>query len=186
MKKIILFFIVCLSIFLFSTGYRVQSDGMNASLHKGDFVFVWPLEPQPGDIVLMQNPLWEEDSLLRRVIAIDGFISYDRNGTIVVDGQRISQQDMGTIKTHRIIQERIDTKKGPSKKWCIQRLDEPILLEIEGVHITQEHMFVLADRRDEEVDSRYWGEIPKSSILGVVVLRIGTPDSWNDWYTIFP
>ena len=188
MKKLIVFSFMSLIVFLIVCGRIVADDGMNATLHSGDITIVVPLEPKIGDIVSVVDPLNPNGKqIFRRVIAHEGMdFSYDRNGSIVYDGRRITQKDMGVFGAHQAIEERFEAHNGSIKQWTITRLVEPIVSSFPSVRIPEGYVFLLADQRDEGVDSRIWGPIPKGSITGVVYLRIGKSEPWSSWITWRP
>jgi signal peptidase I len=192
MKRVLVFSLVCLVIFLFvfvlSFVRIVEDEGMNATIGEGDIVFLVSQTPKEGDVVAIQDPLSPQKmTILRRIVALEGVVvSYDRNGTVSRDGKRISQQDMGNVAEHRVIEERVDVSSDTVKKWYLLRKLDPIVLTYEAVSVPNDHVFVLADRRDEALDSRYWGPVPIESIEGVVVLRVGQVDPWNGWWSWSP
>jgi len=40
------------------------------------------------------------------------------------------------------------------------------------VHVTANHYFMMGDNESDSCDSRFWGTIPRSSIIGKAFLRI--------------
>ena len=188
MKKLIVFSFMSLIVFLILCGRIVADDGMNATLHDGDFTIVVPLEPKIGDIVSIKHPLDSSGTqIFRRIIAREGMdLSYDRNGTVTYNGRRITQKDMGVFGAHQAIEERFEARDGTIKTWTITRLIEPIVSSTPNVSVPDGHVFLLADQRDEGLDSRIWGPIHKKYITGVVYLRVGKAEPWSSWITWGP
>ncbi|MAA79550.1 MAG: signal peptidase I [Deltaproteobacteria bacterium] len=188
MKKLIGFSFMSLIVFLILCGRIVADDGMNTTLHDGDFTIVLPLEPKVGDVVSIIDPLESSGKeVFRRVIACEGVeLSYDRNGTIIYDGRRITQRDMGVFGSYQAIEEKFEDTDGTTKKWTVTRLIEPIVSFLSNVRVPVGHVFLLADQRDEGLDSRIWGTIPKENITGVVFFRIGKAEPWGSRITWWP
>ena len=97
MKKLIVFLCMSLIVFLALCGRIVADDGMNPSLHDGDFTIVLPIEPKIGDVVSIKDPLHpNRKEIFRRIIASEEMdFSYDRNGTIVQNNHRITPKGYG-------------------------------------------------------------------------------------------
>ena len=185
MKRLIAFSFLCLIIFWLLCSRRVQGNDMAQTLYDGDIITILPLTPKEGDLVVLRDPYDpQSNKIVRRLIAQSGVIFYDRNGTVHRNGKRLSQQDMGQLQQKRVIEERMDVDD-KTRKWLIVRIDEPMQLDFSEQIIDMDTVYVLADNRDEGVDSRFWGTVPKEKIIGVVVMRIGFSDTWKGWISLF-
>jgi signal peptidase I len=144
--------------------FRIPSDSMVPTLQKGDRVLVnkWSYrlhDVQRGDIVVFDkpdDPALTEDHLIKRVIGLPG-------ETVTIDGE------------HVIIDGRI--------------LIEPYLPEgtvtaAVGTHpcdpdhpcqIPDGEVWVMGDNRPFSHDSRYFGPIPESKIVGRAFGRLWPP-----------
>ena len=167
---------------------------MAMSIRKGDWIWYFNGEIEPGAIVVLHDPLNPEQKILRRVIAIEGqTLAYDKDGVFHIDDQRIIQSDMGIFEdesttTGKVIEEHFPSSAGVNTfSWRTIRKKESVLWELENtIAIPKDHFFLAADRRDEAIDSRWWGPIHKKNILGIVRLRIGHSDPWRSSYEILP
>ncbi len=159
---------------------------MSPSIQHHDLVWCWDDDPRPGDTLLLRNPLDPEENILRRFIAGPGeTVLYDRNGTVRVKDKRIRQRDMGNEEPHRVIEETL--WRGDIKvQWRILRLLKPVQLRFEALTVPADHIYVLCDRRDECVDSRFWGSIHQRYIRSVVKARLGKSDPWRSWLERYP
>lgn len=191
MKKIFFIASTILSLvllLLLLNAKRVVDDDMAGSIRQGDWVWYIASTIKAGDMVVLQNPLQPSQKIIRRAIATEEqTIKYERNGSFRINGKRIRQKDMGREKEWRIIEETSWSKPPAiSIKWLIMRKLEPIHWEMkEPFVIPKNHWFLLADRRDEAVDSRWWGSVHKEKILGVVRMRAGSSDAWRSWVEIY-
>ena len=93
---------------------------------------------------------------------------------------------MGVFGSHQAIEERFESHDGIIKTWVIKRLIEPVVFPVPHQTIANEHAFLIADRRDEGLDSRIWGAIPEHQIMGVVFVRLGKAEPWGSWITWNP
>ena len=179
MATVIIFIAVLLS------SKKVVGSDMDPSILSGDRVWVSPwATPLPGDVVLLSDPLDPEFTVLRRVLAIGGqTIRYDE-GSIRVGSRRLRKQAMGDSDEHLVAQETLWAKK-PDRghQWLTQQLAYPATRwSAESVTVPDGHLYVLADNRDQAIDSRWWGSIPITATQGVVRFRLGKKHKWRtDW-----
>jgi len=161
---------------------RVAGDEMSPTIRAGDVVWVLPgIEVRRGDVVALPDPLDPSRTVLRRAIAPGGTKALFTEDGIRVDAKRLRQKDMGKLDGYGVYQETLWSKP-PAKavEWLIRRRrTPPVHWEADAVEVPQGHWYVLADDRDNAVDSRWWGPVPAESIIGVVRLRYGPSDLWR-------
>ena len=131
----------------------VSGSSMENTLQNGDSMLVWCLgyEPKQGDIVVLTQRSYQEDSLVKRVIATEGQrvdIDYD-TGTVYVDGTPLEED---YIK---------EAMKVPNYGEGVNHVTVP-----EGC------IFVMGDNRNDSADSRYpsIGIIDTRSVIGRAVM----------------
>ena len=134
---------------------KVEVDGpsMNTTLKTGQQLMVQKVsyhftDPKRGDIVVFQPPGYEDDTLyIKRVIGVPGDRVQIIDGYIYLNG-----------------------KKYDDPQWREEILDPGIAGE--EVTVGEGEYFVVGDNRNDSTDSREFGAVEKSRIMGEAVLRI--------------
>jgi len=158
---------VLLRVFVVQT-FSIPSGSMMPTLDIGDRIVVDKLAYDlhgvgRGDIVVFARPPAEDcagapvSDLVKRVIGLPGeTISLSGNGYVLIDGKRLDETWLPTSQQGT-------TYPGPSgSPYSLQR----------PYKIPANHYFMMGDNRGDSCDSRFWGTIPKSLIVGKVDLRI--------------
>jgi len=129
---------------------HVDSDSMAPTFSAGDQVLVDKLssrsgEPQRGDVIAFSRPD-SGDVMIKRVVAVAGDTVGLEDGTLVVNGVRVEESYVAA--------DTVDgTHFGP-------------------VTVPGDAVFVLGDDRANSVDSRTFGSLSTSGIVGHVVVRL--------------
>lgn len=105
-----------------------------------------------GDIIVFKAPAAVKTAcgddvadLVKRVIGLPGQILTSKGNTIYVNGVALKQP-----WTH----------------------NEPLFRQIGKVVVAPNNYFVMGDNEPDSCDSRFWGTVPRSSIIGKAFLRI--------------
>ena len=193
--KLLLCVLVLVLLSLILTMRRVTTEEMAWTLRPGDWVWSFDMEPIVGDVVQLADPLDPGRMVLRRVIAgPEDRVRYE-DGSIRVNGKRIRQTDMGRQpladgEDRMRIYKEVIWSRPPARptNWLIVRMLKPVQWKTDGrVLVPEGHWFLLADNRDQAMDSRVWGPVPQSSIEGVVRMRLGPEDTWRPrWQWLKP
>lgn len=135
--------------------YFIPSASMEPTLMVGDRILVDKLSYhlhsiRRGDIVVFATPPDDHGDpqikdLVKRVIGLPGDVISSHEGRVYIDGKPLHEPwlPVGTVTAS------IMTQKVPSNEY-----------------------FVMGDNRSDSQDSRFFGPIPRSLIVGRVVLRI--------------
>lgn len=133
----------------------VSGPSMENTLFNGDAMVVWSLgyQPKQGDVVVLTQPSYQEDAIVKRVIATGGqhvVIDYSA-GTVSVDGE-VLREDY--IKEWMLV---------PAYGYGNDDLVVP-----EGC------LFVMGDNRNHSADSRYptIGVIDARCVIGRAVMVV--------------
>jgi signal peptidase I len=157
---------VLLRTFLVAT-YSIPSGSMEPTLQIGDRILVDKLSYDlhgigRSDVVVFSTPPNEHcagapvPDLVKRVIGLSGETISLAGGQVYINGKLLNESWLPAITQHA-------TSPGPSAEpYALQR----------PFKIPSGEVFVMGDNRTESCDSRYWGPINTSTIVGKVDLRI--------------
>jgi signal peptidase I len=141
--------------------FSVTSASMEPTLPSGTNVLVlrWSLLTGPierGDVVVVDAPAGVEcnaggdaDHLIARVIAFPGQTIKSVRGRIYLDGRRFHEPG-----------------------WYNKRYGETGPADIAPTTVPPHSYFMLGDNRHQGCDSRAFGAVPRSSVIGEVVATI--------------
>ncbi|QQG43814.1 MAG: signal peptidase I [Candidatus Roizmanbacteria bacterium] len=134
---------------------QVKGASMDPTFNSGDYIFTSKItykfrQPERGDVVVFKSPKNPDIEYIKRIIAIPGDSVSIKDGQVFVNG---------SILNENYINVTTNTWEGGFVK--------------EGVLVTvpQNYLFVLGDNRPRSSDSREFGPIPLSSIIGQVFYR---------------
>ena len=156
---------VALRLFVFQVFY-VPSTSMLPTLRPGDRILVdklsYHLHPiERGDIIVFARPPREHcggpvvPDLVKRVIGLPGDRIASRGDTVLIDGKPLPEP------------------------WLPR--GTPLGPPIRSTVVPVGTYYVLGDNRATSCDSRYWGTVPRSLIVGKVVAVIW-PASRLHWF----
>jgi signal peptidase I len=147
--------------------YSIPSGSMEPTLQIGDRIVVNKLSyhlhgVDRGNIVVFSTPPAEDcagppvSDLVKRVIGLPGEIISLANGRVFINGHLLPE-------TFLPPDVRNDTYPGPSgNTYSLHH----------AYRIPTGDVFVMGDNRPQSCDSRYWGPIRESTIVGKVDMRI--------------
>ena len=143
--------------------YRVEGRSMDDSLHDGQHLLIDKLTPRfddysRGDVVVLHPPDEPEDStpFIKRVIGVAGDHLELRDGTVWIDGVELSEPYLAPGSV---------TEPG---------FDDITEWDIEGGDV-----FVMGDNRLDSRDSREFGTVATSEIVGRAWLRFWPIDQFG-------
>jgi signal peptidase I len=161
--------------------FRVDGRSMEPNLHNGEMLIVnrqvyfhidvndlldwlpgsqdsgtdewYPFHPpQRGDIVVFQPPTMHSEPYIKRIIGLPGERVSIHDGAVHIDGKRLDEPYLNA----------------PTNGQGVMT---------DGSHVVEpDHVFVLGDNRGNSSDSRMFGSIPISSIIGKASVSYWPPD----------
>jgi signal peptidase I len=166
---VLLLAVIVLRIFVFQA-FSIPSNAMSPALRVGDTIVVNKLsydfrEVHRGDIVVVRTPSSEDycggprpSYLVKRVIGLPGdtiSLTAGAKRFVLIDNKRLAEPWLGPSALG-------STFPGPSS--VPSSLSRPY-------RVPANDYFLLGDNRTNSCDSRYWGSVPKSSLVGYVEFK---------------
>ena len=162
--------------------FRIPSSSMQPGLHAGDYILVnkhqyglrIPLthhylyrygEPQRGDVVVFFPPQ-DNRYFIKRIVGMPGDLISYKDKSLSVNGQPVEYNNLppdqynqheGFI-TYR--EERLD------EDWHAIQIDRTRQSGDFQIRVRADHYYVMGDNRDNSRDSRSWGQVPRSRLVG--------------------
>jgi signal peptidase I len=175
--------IVVFAITFVVQAFRVPSESMEKTLLAGDFlladkvhladggVWSWILPyriVRRGDIIVFHYPVDPSTYFVKRVIGIPGDRIHLQNKLVYVNGAALTEsyashefQDHDSFRDNFPRGGRLPSNvKEPWGSELRQYLSGADLVVPPGRY------FVMGDNRDQSLDSRYWGFVPRGNIMG--------------------
>jgi len=180
------FTVVIFSIFVITfivQAFQIPSGSMENTLLVGDFLLVDKLhyaglpgsahvlpygKIERGDIVVFYFPVDASQFLVKRVIGMPGDHIRLRNKIVYVNGNPL--QENYAIHKQWLpdgYRDNFPNQRGYSREIDRHWRDE-LSNYVNGgeLVVPADHYFVMGDNRDNSLDSRYWGFVPRANIVG--------------------
>jgi signal peptidase I len=166
--------------------YSMPAGSMIPTVSVGDRMLVNRLsyafggEPQRGDVIVFVYPQDETKEFVKRIVAVGGDRVSWKGQEVRINGKPIRRrrlkqpcsyddttEDGHTEKRGCILfEERLDDRS----YRVIQDLSSMPMPDIKPIAVPAGHVYVLGDNRDNSHDSRFWGTVPRESIVGRVLV----------------
>ena len=175
--------------------FRIPSNSMMPTLLTGDFILVnkfsygirLPVlnskiismsEPERGDVVVFRYPKDPSVDYIKRVVGLPGDKVGYYDKIVYINGEPAGQVPAGVY---------IGVGSGISMSGASERQEQlgdalhdilvmPRTPGLEGEYLVgEDEYFVMGDNRDNSNDSRYWGAVPESNLVGKA-FRV-----WMNW-----
>lgn len=163
--------------------FRIPSESMVPTLKVGDFLFVnkqaysprsWadallpPSDVRRGDIVVFHYPVDPKLHVVKRVVALPGDHLRLRDGQLFVNGKLVEEPyayySLAIPNNYRDdfpALHSMDANVDP-QWWRVLRRD----VRDGELYVPADRYFVMGDNRNDSEDSRYWGFVPRSALVG--------------------
>jgi signal peptidase I len=180
------FTVVIFSIFVITfivQAFQIPSGSMENTLLVGDFLLVDKLhfagDGSPGhllpygtikrgDIVVFYFPIEPSQFLVKRVIGLPGDHVRLRDKAVYVNGEPLQENYV----VHKQWMPDGYRDNFPNKQGYSREIDRRWRYELARyvtggeLVVPADHYFVMGDNRDNSLDSRYWGFVPRANIVG--------------------
>ena len=164
--------------------FQIPSESMENTLLIGDYLLVdkvhygeggtwnWLMPYSPikrGDIIVFRYPVHPSQHFVKRVVGIPGDHIHLFHGTVFVNRKALDDARFAIHKSHGFDSYRDDFPAGNyissdvNSSWWVEMHN---VVRDGDVVVPPGQYFVLGDNRDESLDSRYWGFVPRENIIG--------------------
>lgn len=152
---------------VFVQNYQVDGPSMTPTLLNRQYILVNKADyyvhaPQRGDVIVFRYPRDPSRDFVKRVIGVPGdTVTINNVGVVSVNGVRLSEPYTNNLLNYY-----------GSERWTLQA----------------NQYFVLGDNRGDSSDSRDWGPVPVSDIIGkaeFVYWPISVAHPLHDWSSNF-
>ncbi len=180
-----LLYIIVVAIFIITfiaQPFRIPSESMEPTLLVGDFLLVnkeatapqslLPVLPAAritrGEIIVFHYPVDPSLHLVKRVIGLPGDTIRLRRGRVFVNDAELTEP-YAVYRSHQVDPYRDNFPRlqtadpDVNSGWWLRMRT---LVHDGQLIVPPDSYFVLGDNRDNSEDSRYWGLVPRSSIVG--------------------
>ncbi len=145
-ETIALTLLVFLVIRLAVESFRVDGQSMEPNFHNNEYVLVDKAAylfqpPQRGDVIIFHYPLDVHKDFIKRIIGLPGDTVQTTSTSVIVDGHFTSEPYIGV----------------------------PFNFDSNMWKLGPNQFFVMGDNRDNSLDSRIWGPLERSYIVGKAV-----------------
>jgi signal peptidase I len=146
------------SVSYYVTGFKVPGKSMAPTLLSGDHILVDTLMSwngkrlERGDIVVFLFPEDETKKFVKRVVGLPGETIHIRRKIVFVNGTAMDD----SAYTQRIDPGFLDEQANPRDTFG-------------PVTVPSESYFVMGDNRDQSFDSRFFGYVHRSKVMGKMV-----------------
>lgn len=129
--------------------------------------FLLPYTPvKRGDIIVFKYPLDVRENYVKRVIGLPGDRIRIENKKLILNGREVEEPYV-IQKTAYLLDYRDHFPSQPNTPLppeALRMLEENVR---DGeLVVPPDHYFAMGDNRDNSLDSRYWGFVPRANIMG--------------------
>jgi signal peptidase I len=126
--------------------------------------------PEHGDVIVFQYPQDRKINYIKRVVALPGdYVEYiDKQ--IFINGQKykLSEISNNVISSIDLSDNELFIENNGSSKYMVMKNNSRD--QNFSYKVPEKTYFVLGDNRDNSNDSRYWGPVPESHLIGKAFL----------------
>jgi len=185
---------VVLSVFSFRSAVAdwndVPTGSMKPTILIGDRIFVNKLAydlkipftdtrvatwgaPARGDVVICWSPA-DGARLVKRVVGVPGDVIEMKGGRLVINGRELDYRGADRAAFTRGLGEEADrylffTEDLTGRRHAVAVTPgQEAIRDFGPVTVAGDHYFMMGDNRDNSADSRYFGLVPRSSVVGRV------------------
>jgi signal peptidase I len=180
----------------FVHAYVINGTSMKASLQLGDHLIIHNLGPDAAierdEMIVLRSPLDSKQVFVKRVIGLPGDRIRLSNKQVIRNGRRLLEP----YALHVTSYTEAFRDNFPGTPNVTLPEGGPDMLEHHVVNgevvVPPGTLFVLGDNRDDSLDSRYWGFLPRPNVVGRPLFIYWSYDAttgktrWNRTMKVLP
>ena len=164
--------------------FEIPSGSMKNTLLVGDHLFVDRTTPAPrtnwvgplipysdikrGDIIVFISPVEAGLHVVKRVVGVPGDRIHLHNGIVYRNGERVDEPFVRRRGDYNEYRDEFPSvspagSSNVSPEWAVSMAS---FIQGQDIVVPPNSYFGMGDNRDNSLDSRYWGFIPRENIIG--------------------
>lgn len=157
----------------YSYGYSHYSLPFSPDLFSGRIFFHMPAR---GDVAVFKYPRNPSEDYIKRIIGLPGDTVQMREGQLYVNGKLVPRKPVGNYTDNeggiRIVLKEYQETLPPSdhhaavKHDILKATDQGAANNTPVFKVPPGDLFVMGDNRDNSDDSRFWGYVPMTNLVG--------------------
>ena len=178
--------------------FQIPSESMENTLLIGDYLLVNKLcygglrlgddlmpyqKIQRGDVIVFHYPVDPQQHFVKRVIGVPGDRLQMVNKKVLINGKpldepyvRFVEPTNDRFRDNFPLMDTVDRTLRQNPDWWLEMHK---LVEDGQLIIPEGHYFVMGDNRDNSLDSRYWGFVPRENIIGRPLVIYWSVRDWD-------
>lgn len=144
--------------------------------------FVEFADPKRGDIITFTEPTPAKKALVKRVIGVPGDTIFIHGRDVYVNGEKLERENVGKVtyfssrNREEVTTQYIETNEnGKSYKVIYndtftdeirEQINKKCPYCNRSFTVPERNYFVMGDNRDDSLDSRFWGFVPRNNVQG--------------------
>lgn len=143
--------------FFVAEPFIVSGHSMDPTFNDKQYLIINKLtylydSPKRGEVIVLKNPHNDKEFFIKRIVGLPGDMVYFENGKVFIKN---SQNPQGQALNEFYLPKNLITTGSPAV-----------------IALKSKEYFVLGDNRPASNDSRSWGVLPESDIVGKVFIRV--------------
>lgn len=166
-------------------GDHMIVDKLAFSPHSGYAGHLLPYtDVKRGDIIVFKYPVNPKENYVKRVIGVPGDRIHLSNRELYLNGRKMSEPYV----VHKIPypnEYRDNFPLAPPDGLVLERGMEMLQTNVQNgeLVVPPGHFYAMGDNRDNSLDSRYWGLVPRENIVGKPVIVFWSYDASTEALT---
>ena len=123
-------------------------------------------EPKRGDVIVFRYPMDIRQNFVKRVIGVPGDRIHIVDKVVYVNGHALTEPYTQHIDAH--IEPYRDNFPSQPYGPVVDRAQQMLAANVSNgeLVVPAENYFAMGDNRENSLDSRYWGFVPRENIIG--------------------